>query len=185
MAISNEKKSADIIDVYHGSTYLFEEIDTDKGKPYKDFGRGFYVTENPNHAKSLALRNKRIEIEHYNRHVDAYLYRFEFNFSEAIKEFRVKEFKEADLIWMRFILSNRKVRERAHSYDIVKGPTANDDTSVVLKAYFGGLYGDIDDNEAITTALRMIEADKLPPQIYFANNRSTKFLKMKGQAKNI
>ena len=185
MGISNKRESANIITLYHGSTYLFEEIDVDKGKPYKDFGRGFYVTENPNHAKTLALRNKRIEIERYNRDVDAYLYTFEFDLYEAKKEFSVMEFKEADLIWMQFVLSNRKVRERAHNYDIVIGATADDDTSIVLKAYFGGLYGDVDSIEAIATALKLIEADKLPPQIYFANNHSTKFLIQKGQAKKI
>ena len=39
--------------VYHGSTALFDAVDVNKGKPYKDFGRGFYVTENPNHPKNL------------------------------------------------------------------------------------------------------------------------------------
>lgn len=180
-----ETANKNIITVYHGSTYLFEKIDVEKGKPYKDFGRGFYVTENPNHAKSLALRNKQIEFERYNRHVDVYLHTFEFDLYESKKKFNVIEFKGADLIWMQFVLSNRKVRERAHTYDIVIGATADDDTSVVLKAYFGGLYGDIDSNEAITTALKLIEADKLPPQIYFANNESTKFLKRKGRAERI
>ena len=164
---------------------MFENIDVTKGKPYKDFGRGFYVTRNFNHAKSLALRNKRIEFEQYNRSVDAYIYTFELDLYESKKEFNVLEFKEADLIWMQFVLSNRKVRERAHDYDIVIGGTADDDTSVVLKAYFGGLYGDVGSDEAIATALRLIEADKLPPQIYFANNASTKFLYQKGGAVKI
>ena len=62
--------------VYHGSTTLFDAIDVNKGKPYKDFGRGFYVTENPNHAKNLALRNKKIEAERYNRNVNAYLRKY-------------------------------------------------------------------------------------------------------------
>jgi len=185
MEISSKKESANIIQVYHGSNYLFEEIDIAQGKPYKDFGRGFYVTENLNHAKNLALRNKRIEFERYNRYVDVYIYTFEFDLYQSKKEFNVMEFKEADLIWMQFVLTNRKVRERAHIYDIVIGATADDDTSIVLKAYFGGLYGDVDSNEAIATSLRMIEADKLPPQIYFANNKSTKFLKRKGQAEKI
>ena len=104
------KKSNNVITVYHGTTYLFNEIDVAKGKPYKDFGRGFYVTENPNHAKNLALRNRKIEAEHYNRNVDAYLYTFEFDLMSAKNEFDVKEYKEADIIWMKFVLANRKVR---------------------------------------------------------------------------
>jgi len=57
----------DKITIYHGSTSLFETIDITKGKPYKDFGRGFYVTENKPHAINLALRNRRIEKERYGR----------------------------------------------------------------------------------------------------------------------
>jgi hypothetical protein len=171
----------DIKIVYHGSTTLFDTIDVNKGKPYKDFGRGFYVSENPGHAKNLAIRNKMIESERYNRNVNAYLYTFEFDLKSTMNEFNLKEFKDADLIWMEFILANRKVRERSHNYDVVLGPTANDNTSIVLKAYFGGLYGDVGSTKAIETALEMIEADKLPPQIYFANNSATKFLTRKGQ----
>ena len=167
--------------VYHGSTYLFDTIDVTKGKPYKDFGRGFYVTQNFNHAKTLAIRNKSIEAEQYNRYTNAYVYTFEFDLISTKKFFSVKEFKDADLIWMEFVLANRKARECSHEYDVVLGPTANDDTSIVLKAYFGGLYGDIGSIEAIETALRLIEADKLPSQIYFANNSATKFLTQKGQ----
>ena len=179
MGTSNEMKN--IITVYHGSTYLFETIDVAKGKPYKDFGRGFYVTQNFNHAKTLAIRNKMIESAQYNRDTNAYVYTFELDLISTKKNFNVKEFKDADLNWMEFVLANRKVRERSHDYDVVSGPTANDDTSIVLKAYFGGLYGDIGSIEAIETALRLIDADKLPPQIYFANNSATKFLKQKGQ----
>jgi len=99
--------------------------------------------------------------------------------------FTVKEFTDADLVWMKFILGNRSVRDRTHDYDIVTGPTANDDTSVVLKAYFDGLYGDIDSGTAIETALRLIEADKLPPQIYFSDNESVKLLNQRGQVQKI
>ena len=36
--------------VYHGTTSLFDVIDVSLGKPYKDFGRGFYVTKSKDHA---------------------------------------------------------------------------------------------------------------------------------------
>ena len=174
-----------ILTVYHGSTTLFDKIDVSKGKPYKDFGCGFYVTENPNHARDLALRNKRIEKEHYNRVVTAYLYTYEFNLTQAKASCDVKEFINADKEWMLFVLANRKVRGRAHTHDVVMGPTANDDTSLVLKTYYGGLYGDIGTDIAIDTALRLIEADKLPPQIFFATQSATRFLTQKGQVKTI
>jgi len=40
--------------VYHGTTSLFDDIEVSKGKPYKDFGKGFYVTRTYSHAESLA-----------------------------------------------------------------------------------------------------------------------------------
>ncbi|MCL2199240.1 MAG: DUF3990 domain-containing protein [Defluviitaleaceae bacterium] len=174
-----------MITVYHGSTILFDKIDVGMGKPYKDFGRGFYVTENPTHARQLAERNKRIERERYNRKADAYLYTYEFDVSLLKAKFKVKEFTQADIEWMKFVLDNRKAKERVHDYSVIIGPTADDDTSLVLKAYFDGLYGDINSDPAIETALKLIEADKLPPQIYFSDNDSAELLKQKGEAKKI
>ena len=167
--------------VYHGSTSSIEKIDVTMGKPYKDFGLGFYVTKSKSHATNLALRNKRIEIERFGRPCEAYLHTYEIDMSK-LAGFNVKEFPDADLEWVKFVLANRKVRERAHNYDVVIGPTADDDTSIVLKAYFGGFYGDIGSSKAIETALTLIEADKLPPQIYFASNHAVKSLMQKGQA---
>ncbi|MDR0564347.1 MAG: DUF3990 domain-containing protein [Azoarcus sp.] len=41
--------------VYHGSDILIEEIDLTKSGNFKDFGRGFYVTNIRKHAHSRAL----------------------------------------------------------------------------------------------------------------------------------
>jgi len=109
--------------VYHGTTSLFDGIDVAKGKPYKDFGKGFYVTLTYAHAESLARRNKRLELERYERRCDAYVYTYEMNLA-SFADFNVKEFTQADLEWMRFVLANRRSRERAHHYDIIVGPTA-------------------------------------------------------------
>jgi hypothetical protein len=50
-----------LITLYHGSIYEFDKIDVNKGKPFKDFGIGFYTSRDENHAVRLALRNKQIE----------------------------------------------------------------------------------------------------------------------------
>ena len=49
------------ITLYHGSIHGFEEIDVAYGKPFKDFGIGFYTSQDIEHSKNLALRNKNIE----------------------------------------------------------------------------------------------------------------------------
>ena len=35
----------DMITLYHGTTHDFTVIDVQKGKPFKDFGQGFYLAE--------------------------------------------------------------------------------------------------------------------------------------------
>ena len=68
--------------LYHGSIYLFDKVDASMGKPFKDFGRGFYTTQNRNHAVNMALRNKKIEEIRLRRKepravVVAYLYTYD------------------------------------------------------------------------------------------------------------
>jgi hypothetical protein len=46
--------------LYHGSIYDFAEIDLTRGKPFKDFGKGFYTTQRRDHAASIARRNREI-----------------------------------------------------------------------------------------------------------------------------
>jgi len=169
----------DII-VYHGSTSLINTIDVTKGKPYKDFGRGFYVTESKSHASSLALRNKRIEKERYGVSCDAHLYTYKINMTRLSK-FNVKEFIKADYEWLLFVIENRRARDRAHNFDIVIGPTANDDTMTVINAYLDALYGLIGDEDALMTLLKNIKPDKLPKQIYFSNNDVANTLIPEGQ----
>lgn len=42
--------------LYHGSNMMIENIDLSKCKPYKDFGRGFYLTEIKEQAEKMASR---------------------------------------------------------------------------------------------------------------------------------
>ena len=42
--------------LYHGTNIDFQEIDIAKSNPYKDFGRGFYLTDLRNQAERMALR---------------------------------------------------------------------------------------------------------------------------------
>jgi hypothetical protein len=170
--------------VYHGSTSLIDVIDVSKGKPYKDFGQGFYLSESKRHAINIALRNMRIEKERFNRNAKAYLYTYEMNTS-LLTNFKVKIFNEANLEWVQFVLTNRKVRNHTHDYDVVMGPTANDDTMVVINAYLDGLYGVVGSEAALNVLIKNIEAENLPGQIFISNNHALKLLFQRGQAKQL
>ena len=41
--------------LYHGSNVEIDEIDLLKSKPNKDFGRGFYLSENSEQALEMAM----------------------------------------------------------------------------------------------------------------------------------
>lgn len=170
-----------VINLYHGSTYLFDKIDVRKGKPYKDFGRGFYLTKVRSHAQRIAFRNKHLEEQKYRVNCEAYMYVFELNLN-LLSNFKVKEFRTVDFDWLEFVIDNRIVRDRAHNYDIVIGPTADDDTMLVINAYLDGLYGEVGSDRALDTLLQNIEAENLPGQFCFLSNEAAAILEKKGQA---
>ena len=46
--------------LYHGSNMEIKEIDLLKCRPYKDFGKGFYLTTIKEQAEKMAIRVARI-----------------------------------------------------------------------------------------------------------------------------
>ena len=73
--------------------------------------------------------------------VPAWLYVYEFDLQE-IDRLNVKEFKQADYEWVDFIVENRTNPNPKQVYDIVVGPTANDDTLITIAALLNRTYGD-------------------------------------------
>lgn len=49
------------MNLYHGTNINFEAIDLTKSKPYKDFGKGFYLTDIQNQALLMAQRKCELE----------------------------------------------------------------------------------------------------------------------------
>ncbi|GHV37961.1 hypothetical protein FACS1894187_15980 [Synergistales bacterium] len=171
--------------LYHGTIYDFNTIDINRGKPNKDFGRGFYTSRVEQHAVSLAKRNKLIEetrLVKLGRRltVTAWLYTYEFDMIN-LEALSVRDFKTADHEWVKFVTKNRASRAKLHDYDIIIGPTANDDTNATIGLYMLGAYGDIDSEEAIDTFLRLILPERLPPQIFFGSQKATDTLVFQGR----
>jgi len=170
-----------ILTLFHGSTSEFDSIDTAFGKPYKDFGKGFYASINRKHSENLAKRNLEITLMRKPKEkIKPWLYTYELN-TEFLKNYNVKEFQKADREWMRFVVQNRTNKKQKYKYDIVIGPTANDDTRTSIQAFFAGAYGDIKSDKAIDMLIIQIEPEKLPWQFYFANNNATKILTLKSK----
>ena len=58
-----------------------------------------------------------------------------------------------------------------HDYDLVIGPTADDNTLLCLRAYWQELYGEIGSEEAKEVLLKNLEPENLGTQ-YFVSKQS-------------
>ena len=168
--------------LYHGTTHDFAEIDVQRGKPFKDFGRGFYLTETYEHARNIAVRNRRIEEERLlvigdETKLPVFIYTYEFDIKEMSK-LDVKRFAAADREWLKFIIANRMNRTRQHEYDVVIGPTANDDTRAAIRTVMNAANGAIMSDAALNLLIEMLEPDNLPEQYYFGTGKAAAMLKL-------
>jgi hypothetical protein len=177
--------SDNILTLYHGSVYSFDKIDLNMGKEFKDFGKGFYTTQNRDHAINLAKRNHKILLKRQqenetNGDVFMWLYTYEFPIV-AMENLSVKKFIEPTSEWIKFVGANRTHKRAQHCFDIVMGPTANDRTNLSFKTYFYGGFGKIGSQEAIDILLRLIKPNKLSHQIFFGSRTAVKNLIFKSK----
>ncbi|GHT65071.1 hypothetical protein FACS189451_12780 [Bacteroidia bacterium] len=109
--------------VYHGSDTLVSEIDLQKCKPNRDFGRGFYVTQLRSQAEEMAKR-----VTKYSKKTPVVT---EYEFDEYAYEdsdLKVLRFASYNEAWLDFVVLNRNAdkRKQVHNYDIVEGNVADD-----------------------------------------------------------
>jgi hypothetical protein len=72
-------------------------------------------------------------------------------------------------------------RNRQHGYDIVIGPTANDDTRTSIRTVMNASNGAIMNDTALDLLIEMLEPDKLPEQYYFGTNKAAELLRQTGR----
>lgn len=117
--------------LYHGTNQLFEKIDLRKSKPNKDFGKGFYLSDDYEQALKMA----QIKVEQQQQGSSVVL---EFDVDEeAMRKLRLLRFDDYCEQWAEFVLANRKssISQLVHDYDIVIGPIADDRVGLQLWKY--------------------------------------------------
>lgn len=130
--------------LYHGSNTDIKIIDLAMCRPYKDFGRGFYLTVMKDQAEKMAKRVARI----YGGSPILNVFEIDDSCIDSsdlsIKDFGVETSEE----WARFVLNNRSRKYDNFSnpecnfdnkYDVVIGPIANDDMAVLFRQYENGV----------------------------------------------
>ena len=115
--------------LYHGTNMNFDRIDLKKSKPGKDFGQGFYLSDDLEQAQALA--QARVDIAGGVPTVLTYEFDADLMTSGELKVLTFDNYTEE---WAEFILTNRNNRtdNPVHDYDIVKGPIANDRVGLQL-----------------------------------------------------
>jgi hypothetical protein len=118
--------------LYHGTNTDFEDIDLEKCNPYKDFGRGFYLTDIKSQAERWAVRQSGV----YGGNPLVQLYSFDESMLTS-SELKIKCFEQPTEEWAKFIVSNRFAMSSTtrHQYDIVIGPIADDGVAFLLSQY--------------------------------------------------
>lgn len=159
--------------VYHGTIFDISHIDLKQGRPHKDFGRGFYLAYLKKQA--LAVMNKKYrDSNRKDKHKILYTVKLDLSVCDKLN---IKHFETADLEWLDFVLMCRKSADVCHSYDIVVGPTADDDTAFCLNMYFEGAYGGVDTYDAKTFLLKQLEAGNLGTQLFIGTERGKSIIK--------
>lgn len=113
--------------LYHGSNINIEHIELEKSKPFKDFGKGFYLSESEEQSLEMA-RFKALTFGG-----EPIVSKFEFDTSLMHNsDLRIKIFKEYSEEWADFVFANREGTDVEH-YDIVYGPIANDKVGLQIR----------------------------------------------------
>jgi len=159
--------------LYHGSNVKVAEIDLAKCRPYKDFGRGFYLTGIREQARQMARRVVRL----YGGSPKVSAFSFDAE-AFAARDLQTLSFDRPTKDWALFVLNNRnkkftnfaeKLCNQDNKYDIVVGPVANDDIAYLFRTFTSGLI-DVD------ALIRGLAYKSLTEQYSFHTERSLRYL---------
>lgn len=152
--------------LYHGTNKDFDKIDFSYSLRFKDFGKGFYLTDIRSQALDMARRKVRLDGG------APFVQKYEFNQDLLTGEtLRVLHFEEPSAEWAEFIFKNRNRRlQFSHDYDIVCGPVADDGVAYLLNLYEDGL-------RTLDDLAKELRYKHLNSQYCFSSEKSIQFLK--------
>jgi len=113
----------------HGTNVDFQQIELAKCTPYKDFGKGFYLS--PIRVRALERAKDKCDKEKCGTPI---VQAYELD-ETLLATLNVKRFDGMSDDWLDFVLDNRKRRATQHSYDVVIGPVADDGVILSISLY--------------------------------------------------
>ena len=153
--------------LFHGSNVPIEIIDLSKSRPGKDFGRGFYLSEDREQA--IGMAESKVAFLGGEPIVTSFEFDESFLSSNNLK---VKLFDSYTEEWARFVYDNREnfTDKPIHQYDIIYGPIANDRVGAQIRNFKNG---NIDIEELIN---RIKYLKGITFQYYFGTEAAIKTL---------
>lgn len=152
--------------LYHGSNVRVNVIDLAKSKPFKDFGKGFYLSDNENQAIEMAKFKSSISGG------NSIVTTFEFDSHGLnLSNLKIKRFDSYSEEWLDFIIANRE-GYMVNNYDFVYGPIADDKVGFQLRRYKDELI----DKKELLEKLKYMKG--ITFQYYFGSNEAIKYLKV-------
>ena len=115
--------------LYHGSNCRIDVIDLAKSKPFKDFGKGFYLSDKK--AQAMDMANFKSLISGGIPVVTGFEFDAKGLDSSGLK---IKRFDSYSDEWLDFIIANRE-GYNVEKYDFVYGPIADDKVGFQLRRY--------------------------------------------------
>ena len=150
--------------LFHGTNRKFENIDLEKSKDKRDFGKGFYTTTIFEQAEKWAKN----QLVRYGGE-GSFVKEFEFQQDSSLK---IKVFFEMNAEWLEFVKICRTEGGTPHDYDIIKGPVANDNTMRTIALYISGIY-------TINQAIEQLKFFKVNDQVSFHTEKALSCLEWK------
>ena len=150
--------------LYHGSNMVIDKIDLEMSKPNKDFGKGFYLSENESQAMEMANFKSAL------LGGEPIVTKFEFNeLMMQSSNLRIKIFTDYSEEWADFVFANREGND-VELYDIGYGPIANDKVGLQIRKLKDG---SIDKAEFLN---RLKYMKGITYQYYFGTEKSIQYL---------
>lgn len=152
--------------LYHGSNCRIEEIDLAKSKPFKDFGKGFYLSDDK--AQAIDMANFKSLISGGAPVVTT----FEFDsLGFGFSGLKIKNFDSYSDEWLDFIIANRE-GHNIEKYDFVYGPIADDKVGFQLRRY----KDEVIDRTELLERLKYMKG--ITFQYFFGSEDAIKYLKI-------
>ena len=161
--------------LYHGTDSFFARPDLSRCRPFKDFGRGFYLTPDLAVAKRMAERC--VERSDW-QGAPKYVYVYDFDDSD-LSLLNIRRFSPTvNEDFAMFVMANRQLRttamdhNRDNRHDIVIGPIADDKMGVLFRRFEDG-------EVTLEYLMRELKFKKLSMQYSFHTNKALSKLTLK------